>query len=278
MTAPYTQATVVGCDHDGAGLGWVELEGDSIAEEARVGQFAMVVRPGEEAGSCGRPYAYFRSLGPHRLRLLTRERVASGPSLLAAPLGTAVRLLGPLGRPFAHTERRIWAVAGGVGVAAFGNLLVPEHLGRGLQVFLGLRGLGDAHLLRLLGQLQQERPADATGARCPGPLPLHVSCDDGSLGPAQSVVDGLRLALDTAHATGALLPEMLYACGPTGVLEAVAGLARAYRIPCEISVNVALPCGVGRCGACAHTVADGRSLLACIDGPTYPAQVVYGGP
>lgn len=270
MTGTYRAATVVARDHDGAGLGWVELEGENIGQDVRSGQFAMLVRPGEPVGSKGRPYAYFRPQGPHRVRFLTRERPGQGPSLLSAPDGSQVPLCGPLGRPFKASAQRIWAVAGGVGVAAFGSLVTPDQIARGLELFLGVRGAAEAHLVQVLQQLQPG--AHALGMR--PVLPLHVCSDDGSLGLRGTVVDGLAQALRAADA--ATLPAMIYACGPAGVLESVAALTRAYGIACEVSVNVALPCGVGTCGGCGHTGAGGRRLMACMDGPTYPADVLYG--
>jgi len=66
------------------------------------------------------------------------------------------------------------------------------------------------------------------------------------------------------------------ACGPMGMLEAVARLAARHGLPCEVSVAVPLPCGVGSCGRCVHPDKDNRPLLACVDGPTYPASRLYG--
>jgi dihydroorotate dehydrogenase electron transfer subunit len=263
MTVPVVVARVVGVRKEGQGIGWVDLEGENIALGAAVGQFAMIVRPGEEPGSCGRPYAYFRMLSAHRARFLVRERADAKASLLSAPVGTPVPVRGPLGRPFALAPAPIWAVAGGVGAAAFGGLLTPEHVGAGLKLVLGLRDGSEAGIARALKH--------ASGQ----PLNnLHVSSEDGSVGSTGSV---LHLLAQLGQAHDGPEPALVLACGPTGMLEAVARWAAARKLACEVSVAVPLPCGVGTCGRCVHLDRHHKPLLACVDGPTYPAARLYPG-
>ena len=261
MIQPFVQARVVGGFVDPEGIGWVDLEGENIAHQAAPGQFAMIVRPQEEPGSLGRPYAYFRMLSPHRARFLVRERAETKTSLLRAPVGTVVPVRGPLGRPFALASGPIWAVAGGVGVAAFGGLLAAGDPSHGLRLLLGIRDGSEVGILRAMEHAFA------------GPLPhVHLSSEDGSIGSRGSVVDLLAEAGMSAQAQH---PAQVLACGPMGMLEAVARWAAVHKLPCEVSVGVPLPCGVGTCGRCVHLDRDNRPLLACVDGPTYPATRLY---
>jgi len=261
MTVPVVPARVVGGRRDVSGIGWVDLEGENIALGAAPGQFAMIVRPGEEPGSAGRPYAYFRMLSAHRARFLVRERADAQTSLLRAPLGAVVPVRGPLGRPFAVPPGPVWAVAGGVGAAAFGGLLAPEHLGGGLKLLVGIRDGSEAGIARALEH--------ASGQALPC---LHLSSEDGSVGSQGSVLQ-LLAHLEQRH--DGPKPAVVLACGPMGMLEAVARWAFLRKLACEVSVGVPLPCGIGSCGRCAHPDRDNRPLLACVDGPTYPASRLY---
>ncbi len=77
---------------------------------------------------------------------------------------------------------------------------------------------------------------------------------------------GLRgLATDAAREL--LRPgraDRLFACGPSGMLDALADMARAACVPAELSREAYLRCGVGACGSCAH-----GDRLVCLDGPVF---------
>jgi dihydroorotate dehydrogenase electron transfer subunit len=49
------------------------------------------------------------------------------------------------------------------------------------------------------------------------------------------------------------------------MLEALASICRARRIPAELSYEAYMRCGIGLCGSCEHA---GR--LVCLDGPVFP--------
>jgi dihydroorotate dehydrogenase electron transfer subunit len=66
----------------------------------------------------------------------------------------------------------------------------------------------------------------------------------------------------------------IYACGPHGMLNAVATIAAARNIPCQVSLEGYMACGVGACLGC---VAPGRGHSAespdfrcvCTEGPVF---------
>lgn len=70
----------------------------------------------------------------------------------------------------------------------------------------------------------------------------------------------------------------IFSCGPTPMLRAVADLAREYGLPCQVSVEEYMACGVGGCAGCAIRVAtqDGPAMKrVCVDGPVFEASSVY---
>jgi dihydroorotate dehydrogenase electron transfer subunit len=67
---------------------------------------------------------------------------------------------------------------------------------------------------------------------------------------------------------------MLYACGPVGMLKGMASLADRYKVPCQVSIETIMACGMGACMGCAVTSRDepdGKRRHACLDGPVFDA-------
>ena len=73
---------------------------------------------------------------------------------------------------------------------------------------------------------------------------------------------------------------MVYACGPNGMLRAVAEHCLARGIPCQVAVEEKMACGVGVCWTCAVPVIalDGRgwwNVRACMEGPVFNAARIW---
>ncbi|AMN45786.1 dihydroorotate dehydrogenase electron transfer subunit [Steroidobacter denitrificans] len=70
----------------------------------------------------------------------------------------------------------------------------------------------------------------------------------------------------------------LFACGPTPMLEAITTVARRFEIPCQVSLEEFMACGVGGCAGCAVRVEtpDGPAMKRiCVDGPVFDAMTVF---
>ncbi len=164
--------------------------------------------------------------------------------------------VGPLGKPFTQPTREGPAliVAGGVGIPPF--LLWVRALvaaGREAVVLLGAR---DAAHLYLREELA------AAGAH------VAVATEDGSAGTQGRVTELLTAELE-ARGPGAI--GALYACGPEGMLQAVAAIARRAGVPGQLSLERMMACGYGVCFTCVCRLAgpDGRykNVRTCLDGP-----------
>ena len=69
----------------------------------------------------------------------------------------------------------------------------------------------------------------------------------------------------------------IFSCGPTPMLKAVAQLARAYKLPCQVSLEEYMACAVGGCAGCTVLIetADGPAMRrVCVDGPVFEAESV----
>jgi dihydroorotate dehydrogenase electron transfer subunit len=123
------------------------------------------------------------------------------------------------------------------------------------RAFLGGRNAG--HILR-------ERDLARLGCR------VEVATDDGSRGRRGPVTDLLDRAL--ARLSGRRRAGvMLLACGPHGMLKAVAGIAAARGVAAQVSVDPLMACGRGLCLGCT-VQAPGGYRLACQHGPVFNVQ------
>ena len=69
----------------------------------------------------------------------------------------------------------------------------------------------------------------------------------------------------------------IFACGPTPMLKAVAALAERYDLPCQVSLEEFMACGVGGCAGCTVEIntPDGPAMKrVCVDGPVFDAASV----
>jgi dihydroorotate dehydrogenase electron transfer subunit len=66
---------------------------------------------------------------------------------------------------------------------------------------------------------------------------------------------------------------VVYACGPMGMLRAVADMATNAGVPSYVAVEESMACGIGVCMTCVLPVVgeDGRTRFArsCTEGPVF---------
>jgi dihydroorotate dehydrogenase electron transfer subunit len=166
-----------------------------------------------------------------------------------------IDIVGPLGKPFRMPAEPVTAtlVGGGYGSAPLLPLAAALR-DRGCRVDFVL---GAGSVDRLFGQLDAKRIASS----------IEVTTDDGSMGRRGRVSDVLPQLLDR---TGS---EVVYACGPMGMLRAVTDLASERGIPCQVAVEESMACGIGVCMTCVLPVIgdDGltRMVRSCVEGPVF---------
>ncbi len=97
---------------------------------------------------------------------------------------------------------------------------------------------------------------------------VHVASDDGSLGEHGFVTQMLE-----RHGP----PEHLFVCGPEPMLHALTALAKRWSVPCHVSLETPMACGVGICFSCVTKVktAEGWDYRrSCVEGPVFDAAVL----
>jgi dihydroorotate dehydrogenase electron transfer subunit len=211
-----------------------------IAMPASPGQFAMLWLPGVDE----KPFSIS---GADPLQF-TIARVGPFSDLLhALQVGDPLWVRGPFGRGYTPGNGRTLLVGGGYGAA-------PLHfLGRSILA-AGAAGIEAALGARIAADLLFVEQFQALGAA------VHVATEDGSAGTRGRVTDVVAPLLESGRFA------RLCACGPEGMLESLAALCRAARVPAELSYEAYMRCGIGLCGACEH-----GARLVCMDGPVFMA-------
>lgn len=191
---------------------------------------------------------------PQDLLSLVFEVRGKGTAWLAQRKeGDTLDVLGLLGNGFSiRPEGRYLLVGGGIGVPPM--LGCAQYTQGRSTAILGFRSKEKAILL------------DAFSEHCAQVL---LASDDGSLGHHGFVSDLVKqeLARDAAY-------DGVLACGPKAMLRSVAQQAEAFSIPCLVSMEERMGCGVGACLVCACDMADGSRTHVCKDGPVFDAKEV----
>ena len=190
------------------------------------------------------------------LTLAIQPKGAGTQTLCACKPGETIRVLGPLGTGFdGKGAQCVYFVGGGVGVApiccAMDAFATAES-----RAFFGFRTAAHAY-----GMTQ-------------APCAVTAVSDDGSLGERALVTKPLEAAICARK------PDVVMACGPTPMLAAVQALCETYGVPCQLSLEERMACGVGACLGCvcktthkdAHSHVNNARI--CTDGPVFEAREV----
>lgn len=236
----------------------ITLAAPGVGWEAEPGHFVTIAVGGESSALLLRRAFAISSVDEDTVSIIV---AAHGPGtrwIFERGVGDALDVVGPLGRPFQHPPPggSGLLVAGGYGAAAF--------------VGLAQRLASAGHAVgAILGAASDDR---LCGVEELGPLTqvLEVTTEDGSAGRRGRVTDVLPELLPGA--------STVYACGPMPMLQAVTELASAIGRTCYVSVEAAMPCGIGVCMTCVLPVvgSDGTSrfLRSCVDGPVFDGAKV----
>ena len=229
------------------------------------GQFVMLRFADHVAPLLRRPFSIHGLIaeghGAKGIELLYKVVGEGTQKLSRCREGDTIDILGPLGNGFrfAETSRRIFIAAGGIGVAPMlflAHFLKRENydLSRAM-LFLGGRSEADILCKETFLGLG---------------LSVYTTTDDGSVGDRCLVTDPLETAVKESP------PDILYACGPLEMLKCVIGIAERYHVPCQVSIEATMACGIGACLGCAVEKGDasGKYFHACLDGPVFDAHML----
>ena len=169
--------------------------------------------------------------------------------------GTRLNVLMPLGNGFfvEEEERKIALVGGGVGVFPLISVLQQYHGDKIISAYIGYRNK-DA----VCGVEDFKKATRFVGVT-----------DDGSYGEKMNAVQAFEADLEKGNR-----PDVVLACGPTPMLRALKAVAERENLPCYVSLEERMGCGIGACLVCVCDLTNGQHARVCKDGPVFNAKDV----
>lgn len=230
--------TLEACDPD---------KGKAALAEAQPGQFVNVQVLQSHSTFLRRPISICNT-DPAKglLTLLVKDAGPATHALCEAEEGEIFNILLPLGRGFSLDGfKKPLLVGGGVGTAPL--LMFGERLAeKGVRPTFLIGAATSKELL--LTELLSE-----TGD-------LLISTDDGSEGTPGFVT------LNPALTEGDF--DFIACCGPKPMMKGIAREAVRRGIPCEVSLENKMACGLGACLCCVEETHEGNKCV-CTSGPVF---------
>lgn len=204
----------------------------------------------------GSPNTYLRR--PISIHYVDRENnelwllvatIGDGTKAMAALMpGEKMNVVLPLGNGFTIAVGKTLLVGGGVGVAPllYAGKAIKE-LGGEPVFLLGARTCKD------LLELEKFREVGR----------VFLTTEDGSEGERGFVTNHSIWHQESF--------DRIEVCGPKPMMVAVSRLARELSVPCEVSLENMMACGLGACLCCVEDTVDGH-VCVCTEGPVFDIE------
>lgn len=186
-----------------------------------------------------------------------------GTQILAeVEVGKELDIVGPLGNgEFNIKDYKNVAIIGG-GIGTFPLHELSKNLyekSANVNIYLGFRNKDYVVLEEEFSKVSNK---------------LIITTDDGSYKEKGYAINKLNEDIENGN-----IPEIIYACGPLPMLRAVQKLALEKNIPCQLSLEEKMACGLGVCLGCAVKIASDNDEVVkykhvCKDGPVFWANEV----
>ena len=237
------------------GIFVLAFKAPAIAGSALAGQFVNIKVNEENAGPLLRRPLSIYNINGDEVSVLFNIRGSGTAILSGKKAGDRIDIIGPLGNSFTVDDGFETAIlaGGGVGVASLPLLTAALKKNRKqIITYLGAR-TSDGLVPEFLEN-------------------VRFATDDGSRGNRGTVV-GL---LNSELRNGQILKSKIFACGPPAMLQTLSDLALEMNIPCEVSVESVMACGIGLCQGCPIELVnqEAKYALVCKDGPIFDSRIV----
>ena len=263
----------------------VRFHAPAMARRLVPGQFLMMRLSGYEDPLLARPLALYDTVNdaagePAYVDVVYLVLGKMTSRLASFQPGRTLDVWGPLGNGFPpQSAEHLILVAGGIGQTPFLALA---------QESFGQRHYGDPprsvprakRITLCYGARRAEYLAGVADFKQRN-VDVRISTDDGSAGHQGLVTDLLgELLAETAGqaAAGNETPRRIVCCGPERMMEAVAKIALAAGVPCQVSLETPMACGIGICFSCVAKIRDEDESgnwdyrRTCVEGPVFEAS------
>ena len=169
--------------------------------------------------------------------------------------GEKCNVLLPLGNGFfvEEKEKKVALVGGGVGVFPLISVLRAYADTKEISAYIRYRNAG-----AVCGVKDFEKAHT-----------FIAVTDDGSYGEKMNAVQAFEKDLQKGNR-----PDVVLACGPTPMLRALKTLVEEKGLPCYVSLEERMGCGIGACLVCVCDLTNGKKARVCKDGPVFNVKEV----
>lgn len=228
------------------------IESGEIAAQTQCGQFLHI--------NCGGKTFLRRPISicdaeNGEVRFIFEVKGEGTAELSKREIGDTIDVMGPLGHGFEIKDSVKNPVVIGGGIGVFPLYKLSKSL-KNANVFLGFRSID-----RVVMEKEFEAVSNMT----------IVGTDDGSYGYDGYIASAMEQYL------GFNKCDMIYSCGPTPMLKAVKKIAEDRGIPCQLSLEQRMGCGIGACLVCScETNNEGTDKYkkVCQNGPVFYSEEV----
>ncbi len=167
--------------------------------------------------------------------------------------GSKINIIYPLGNSFSLPyAQNVLLIGGGTGVAPM--LILARYICEKTSITPEF----------ILGYRSSDQVVEIDRFKALGKV--NITTEDGSEGIKGIVTD--HPVLDQKNSK----ISMIYTCGPELMMKAVASHALKNDIPCEVSLENMMGCGIGACLCCVVDTIDRGNLNTCTEGPVFNTQ------
>ena len=243
----------------GGGFFRLVLKAPETAAAAIPGQFVMLRVSDTMDPLLARPFGISSVPSRSTIEIVYRV-VGRGTELLTGrEAGHALSVLGPLGKGFPMPGKDTTPVLVGGGSGFPPLHFLAQRAGPRAHFFIGSK---NKECLPPLGIIKSFRDVVSR---------VHIATEDGSRGARGTSTDILNAFLSKTEKKSNLV---IYACGPHAMLAAVNRLAVEHSVPCYVSMEERMACGLGACMGCSIPMRAGGYRRACKEGPVFDAREI----
>ncbi len=230
----------------------IMINAPDIAQKALPGQFINISTPPQ---FLPRPISICEvDKESGVVRFIFEVRGAGTKILSNFPENETLDIIGPLGNGYTPNLSAKHPILVGGGIGIFPLLELAKSFNGKADVILGFRSADKIVLQHDFENICKN---------------VFIMTDDGSAGRAGLVTELLQEQIDD--------DSSVYCCGPTVMQKAISKICIDANIPCQVSLEERMACGVGACLCCACGIeSNGKSEYkhVCKDGPVFDARCV----
>lgn len=228
------------------------IKTDKIAKEAKPGQFLEIRVSDSVEPFLRRPISIYSIVDSNTIEFIFQVKGNGTKILSEKNIGDEIDILGPLGNGIFEIKdyKKVAIIGGGIGSYPLYEIAKELKDKAEINTYLGFRS---KEYVTCENEFQKVSNK------------LVITTDDGSYGEKGFAIDYLKRDKK---------PDVIMACGPLPMLRAVKKYAMEENIPCQVSLEERMGCGIGACLGCAVKTSESTQEApqykhVCKDGPVF---------